>query len=548
MNWLGQSSRRIDEDMEASTNRKRLALILRYIASMHHSSDSNGNNSSGSKYNHGIRFIREYVRNNDKERLLQTEFFQREVEIDIDNTNFDEVLFSTSDFRRLVEDDSSNGTQTNSHILALSLFSVPPFSFYASSSNLTLLSFASYSSTSSNSLLSTTFKKSHQSLENDGKGCWLRLTRLTADTKPKISNHQGVENYLRQWANQMKINNYNDLLTLQKLQNAPKLGPNAPHRDEIQSFMRKYKKYLRRDKVRMILEPIYNLLFEWMQQRGSGSCDGDEELIWGFGNARMARDGKVVNGPLLEVMVEVELARDGALLIRPRVHTGVSLNREVVSFLGTTEGSSSDILSDLYRTASEMETNQLCPAQPKTYSAILKRIAYELSPGGKYQQHVSSIQNNFFDTPNNNLIVTDSWCLYRRLKPRTLWARDASALEARLLSNNNTTLHIPKATYALTHGPGYFAESVGNVPHVTSNDGAPKRNEQISMFSSLKSAVFGKSNAKNDYTPTPCEKPLFPLPTSEVQTRIADLMLNKNYPAVVCEGPPGTGEESHTLF
>jgi hypothetical protein len=35
----------------------------------------------------------------------------------------------------------------------------------------------------------------------------------------------------------------------------------------------------------------------------------------------------MINGPLLEILVEVELARDGALLIRPREHTGKSNRR-----------------------------------------------------------------------------------------------------------------------------------------------------------------------------------------------------------------------------
>jgi hypothetical protein len=39
----------------------------------------------------------------------------------------------------------------------------------------------------------------------------------------------------------------------------------------------------------------------------------------------------MINGPLLEILVEVELARDGALLVRPREHTGKS-NRRTVGY------------------------------------------------------------------------------------------------------------------------------------------------------------------------------------------------------------------------
>ena len=45
----------------------------------------------------------------------------------------------------------------------------------------------------------------------------------------------------------------------------------------------------------------------------------------------------------------------------------------------------------------------------------------------------------------------------------------------------------------------------------------------------------------DDYDDRLSNKPLFPLPTSAAQNRIADLLLNQQYPAVVCEGPPGTG-------
>jgi hypothetical protein len=42
------------------------------------------------------------------------------------------------------------------------------------------------------------------------------------------------------------------------------------------------------------------------------------------GHACILSGHTMINGPLLEVLVEVELARDGALLVRPREHTGTS--------------------------------------------------------------------------------------------------------------------------------------------------------------------------------------------------------------------------------
>jgi hypothetical protein len=50
------------------------------------------------------------------------------------------------------------------------------------------------------------------------------------------------------------------------------------------------------------------------------------------GHACILSGHTMINGPLLEILVEVELARDGALLVRPREHTG-KLNLIVVSVL-----------------------------------------------------------------------------------------------------------------------------------------------------------------------------------------------------------------------
>lgn len=46
------------------------------------------------------------------------------------------------------------------------------------------------------------------------------------------------------------------------------------------------------------------------------------DIISKQGHACILSGHTMINGPLLEILVEVELARDGALLVRPREHTG----------------------------------------------------------------------------------------------------------------------------------------------------------------------------------------------------------------------------------
>ena len=293
--------------------------------------------------------------------------------------------------------------------------------------------------------------------------CWFRITRLaSAESPPKTT--PAVREYLRAWSESSQQANITKLLQeQQEQQNAAPPVPTGFHSNEIKRFLRQYKKYQRRASVRMALEPLYNRLFEWLvvqqQQQGGGGNNGGE-LVWGMGLAHqqlLTTNGQTIHGPLLEVLVEVELSRDGALLIRPRPHTGVALNREVVTAL-LLDAQNHDVLSSLHRTVAELETDQISPGEPSTYTPLLKRMAHELSSNGVFSvTNTSSAQQLL--RKNGSLVVTDAWCLYHRPKPSTVWARDACVLAERIVhqqqqqQQQHDEQHLPMASWALTHGP-----------------------------------------------------------------------------------------------
>ena len=116
-----------------------------------------------------------------------------------------------------------------------------------------------------------------------------------------------------------------------------------------------------------------------------------------------------------------------------------------------------------------------------------------------------------------------------------VWARDSSNF-VELASNPNST--IPQALWSLTHGPGALDRILGS-----GESGAQSNNAAIGF---LKSIFTSKKGVSESNTEESSPRLLFPLPTSKEQTQIADLLITKNYPAVVCEGPPGTGK-THTI-
>ena len=250
-------------------------MILRYIATMHHSNDASK----------GISFVSET--NQPPPEALRD----------------DDILFSTDDFRHVLAIDQ-DGT----------LFQSPPFSFYKAPS----------SPSSQKRTFAGTIKRSLMSSETMNTGaCWFRITRLSAESPPRTT--PAVRQYLKSWQESSGAPEIRNLLRLDRIAAAPKATPGL-HSGEIKTFLRQYKKYLRRSAMKSALEPLYNRLFEWLQ-------GGMGELVWGLGTATLQVDGTTIQGPLLEVLVEVELSRDGALLVRPRPHTGVALNREVVAAL-----------------------------------------------------------------------------------------------------------------------------------------------------------------------------------------------------------------------
>lgn len=534
-------------------HRKRLQKILLYIASMHGA-------LRASEEVTGHCFVQKDDRDAPNSDFFQYDRTTEDFDNDVAGGTMDEqqvgcgVLFSTKDFRKLIAADASDDNGS-------SLFASPPFSFYAASAASSSSARKTGANSSPKGTLAGTIKSGlygTSSSPSTNTGLWLRLTRLSPalrDQRPGY-DHPAIERFLKAWLKATpRANSIQDLLTMQRLDRAPSIPNTVSARDHqlINNFLKRYKRYLRMRLYQLTLEPIYNRLFEWIQQQN----ENNEELVFGLGHAKMTTfDGRIINGPLLEVLVEVELAPDGALLVRPREHTGVSLNREVVTAIVATSSDLSTsqhaILSQLHRTVGEFEATQFAPGQPSTYVSILKRIAVELSPGGAFQASSSNVSSGSRKrrspdgtSPSGKLMVSEAWCLYTRLKPSSVWARDATILADRIgaLTNGST---IPLATWSLTHGPSAL-EDVLLANDATQRNAEAKLNTSkggVSGWFSNKKASGDVEEGLNMKGSRP--KPIFPLATSVSQDRAADLLLNQNYPAVVLEGPPGTGK-THSI-
>lgn len=494
-----------------NSHRKKLAQILRYIASWHQALHS------GDGIQHS--FVR-------MEEASQ-DFYQTEEMED----GCASVLFSTQNFRTLLAWDAEEQEEP--------LFPSPPFSFYAANAGPSIAPSGDRKRSLTGRLKSGSLSPSSRTAPTTSESvCWLRLTRLTKAQRLEepLPHHATVQEFLDQWMQRPNIR----ATSYQQLLNSPSRinreldkHPARP----IRVFLKRYKRYILTNRYQQALEPMYNRLFEWIQQQDQHN----QELVWSLGHARFAdpTTNTYIDGPLLDVLVEVDLAPDGALLVKPRQHTGVTLNRQVVTALCNSQ----DVLSKWHRRISQLEASQLSPGQPSTYVKILKQLTVELCPDGIFQASAKSpsavspssvsSRGRRQSFGENSLVVSEAWCLYSRLKPTTVWARDANLLADQLAKNQK---ELSLAAWSLTHGPNVLEE-------VNAKGLAPSRKSPLAKVLSFWNWFPASSTSGNDAKSC---RPMFPLATSDSQNRIAHLLLDQKYPAVVTEGPPGTGK-THSI-
>lgn len=552
-------------------HRKRVAQILRYIATMQ---------TTGATGAAGLQFS--FVRTLDDPTHSQRHgpFFQDASPATLDeDVGGGQVLFTLFDFQRLASISTDDRTQL-------------PFSFYTARSN----NNTNHNNNSSNGPRQFLTRRDGTATSDS---CWLRLTRLTGADVPIpppvsppivafLQSRLGQDRSIARLAT-MPPSSSATLQLLETLLPWDQLRKPIPTSasPKVQRWWRRYTSYRKFLLLQRQIEPLYNHLFEWYHQTqeassmGSTGGGGDTlDLIWGLGQAQKRVRDVVIDGPLLEVRVEVELARDGALLVRPKEHAGVTLNRQVLAAISsststittnnTTTNTSTTATTDdadaknassgesmtvrqLRQIVEGMNASDLSPGEPSSYIALLKRMAVELSSGGTFQSSSNHKKSKRLESllQQGLLVVTDAWCLYSSPRPTAVWARDAWIFAEKLsmmtVNSKSIPMVIPLALKALTLGPGALDEK--------QSSNHSKNDTQLSSSSPSLAMVLGgwfqkvqqQQQPKESEIPAiPSSRPPFPLPTSDAQNRIAELLMNRNYPAVVCEGPPGTGK-THTI-
>jgi very-short-patch-repair endonuclease/transcription elongation GreA/GreB family factor len=264
---------------------------------------------------------------------------------------------------------------------------------------------------------------------------------------------------------------------------------------------------------------LYQRLYKIFQMVEVGGNESPVEVIWGIGTVHFEKDGRIIDRPLLEVRVDLELddKRGGLLRVRP-TNADPTFDLKPYEEVGCTGLAQ---LSDLIRRELQRanEADGLSPFIRDSFEPILSPAASRLDSEGYYSPDTALSEP---ERNSKRLTVTDQWVLFARPRSQHVVLQDIDRLR--------------KAAEDASRPIGGVAERL-----VTE----PSKVTSASKWAPLEARIgaFGGDAV----TPEPHDTSFdvfFPKPFNDDQIEIIRRL--KDADGLVVQGPPGTGK-THTI-
>jgi very-short-patch-repair endonuclease len=173
---------------------------------------------------------------------------------------------------------------------------------------------------------------------------------------------------------------------------------------------------------------LYQKLYKIFQLLELGAAESPIELIWGIGVVNWQKDGRVVDRPLLERRVDIELddKRGGLIRVRP---TGADASFDLKPYeeLGC---ASLPSLADLIRREIQRsgEGEGISPFAQENFEPILSVAGVRLDREGCYAPGVLGGALPSEEPQSSRLTVTDKWVLFARPRSQHIILQDIDRL------------------------------------------------------------------------------------------------------------------------
>ena len=263
------------------------------------------------------------------------------------------------------------------------------------------------------------------------------------------------------------------------------------------------------------------------------------ELVWGIGIARWKKGEQLVQMPVIEQQVDIEVEDGGSIAIMPR---NLPPHLSLKPFLELEIDGSADLQRDLQGRlgqilAGDIELSPFIPA----WEPLLDTAASNLSSTGEHISRSRLDGGEEISRATSDLKITSGWAIFGRPRSHEARAQDIEALRASLseagsvipASIRGFASPPPQGVDADTSGWGIDTAVLNGEAH---NAWSPDYGTEPSASPQGKAGKPGTGKAVH----------FFPLPFNEEQGKISDMIDDPSIHVTIVSGPPGTGK-SHSI-
>jgi hypothetical protein len=268
---------------------------------------------------------------------------------------------------------------------------------------------------------------------------------------------------------------------------------------------------------------LYQKLFEVVQLSELGGAEQAVELVWGIGLSRWVKDGAVIDLPLIERLVEIEIDERaaGTIRIRPR-QAPATVNLRPYDELKI---DGVPVAQDAARRAIATVDEEIGvgPFDRDTFEPVLRSCQTRLDPEGTYlPDSQQTAPDAAPPAASQHLVVSDRWVFFARRRSDNFLLQDLANLKA---SVERAPKDLPGPSRTLVMGPARAAGA------------------RWKPLSGAMGAAAGGAGPP-DADATPLGDLFFPKPFNDEQVEIVRRLEAND--GVVVQGPPGTGK-THTI-
>ena len=301
-------------------------------------------------------------------------------------------------------------------------------------------------------------------------------------------------------------------------------------KEAVDEYIREpWSRWAEEEKPRRETIKIYEEFFNLLQLIQTQGIEYPLELVWGIGVARWKISGHIIDHPLIEQLVEIEIDPDnGSLLIRPR---GTQPQLALDPYFALDNPGAETILSfALNFFADFSEDQELSPFLSNTFTPVLRIATSQLDQNGRYYpDDLTDITDRSLPLVNDHLIVTDTWALYARQRSDNFFLNDLERLKDAI----NSSDALPGPSEKLVTEPSNEKTYRGGLIDLSK-----------STLTGYEEKSSGGAIPESPIDATQTHDYFFPKEFNQEQISIIHKLEKAD--GVVVQGPPGTGK-THTI-